>query len=498
MTLGTPRLSLRALIAVLAAGAAVLSATGIVQIMAFHQPSTLKYALTIAAPLLALAACTTERPLRVVTGVAIIAAPFVSATTSFASTRVSVLTPLLIVGIALVVASAPRGDRPASLGLAGVLAFPLLAVPLLIGSSNRSFVVSLALILAMAWLVYRTAEEPGGMRAVLAAVAVSAAIQGAIAVWQSTTGHQLNLYGGAGTSQFSASYIFTYGSALRPTGGFTDPVSFGDVMAISVPLIAAFGIEARDWRRRLLLLAVAALTGTALALSLSRAGWVGAVAGLVLMVVLLPRPIRKRAAPVLLAGVLAIAGIGLAVAGSAVRGRFASIVNPTAVQGQTAAQKGVAQGDQNRLHYWSLAFDGAFLGHPLAGIGVGNMPRFLLQHESRTQAGLGNARAAANTSAILATESASSTFLQLLGEGGVFALVLLILLLRGMFRDGRDGLRAYPVLGAGLAGGALALVTGWITDYTIQGEPVAASVGILFGALAAAGRSGRISKVQGD
>ncbi|MDQ6776130.1 MAG: O-antigen ligase family protein, partial [Actinomycetota bacterium] len=244
------------------------------------------------------------------------------------------------------------------------------------------------------------------------------------------------------------------------------------------------------WTRRLLLLAAGSLAGTGLALSLSRAIWIGAVVGLALTLLLLPRLTRRRAAPVVAAGVVAIGAVGYLLAGSAVQGRLASILNPTNTQGQSAAQQGVAKGDQNRVSYWTIAVDDAFLRHPIAGIGVGNMPRFLIDHESLKQAGLGDARALANSAAIVGTENASSTYFQLLGEAGIFGAVLLLLLFRGLFRDLRAGLRAYPVLGAGLAGAVVALLICWVTDYTIENQPVAASMAILLGAVAAAGRYG--------
>ncbi|MDQ6778438.1 MAG: hypothetical protein M3071_19950, partial [Actinomycetota bacterium] len=237
MTLVETRSPLRTIVALLAAAAALLAATGIVELKAFHEPSTLKYGLTIGAPLITVLACTMERPLRLITSLAIVAVPFVGATAAFASTRVSVLVPLLIAGAGLAIVYGPRASRLSSLGLAALFAVPLLSIPVFIGSSQRPFIVALFLLLDVAWLVSRTADDPGGMKVVLAAVAVSAAIQGAIAIWQARTGHQLNLYGSAGSQQFSANYIFTYGSALRPTGAFTDPVSLGDVLGISVPVV---------------------------------------------------------------------------------------------------------------------------------------------------------------------------------------------------------------------------------------------------------------------
>jgi hypothetical protein len=483
MTLAATRSPLRTVIALLAAAAAIIAASGIVELKAFHQPSTLKYALTIGAPLITVLACTMERPLRLITGLAIVAAPFVGATAAFSGTRVSVLVPLLIAGAALAVVYARPVTRVSSLGIAGLLAFPLLLLPLATGSSNRSFITTLGLLLVVAWLVSQTAQERGGMIAVLAAVAVSAGLQGAIAIWQSRTGHQLNLYGSAGSSQFSAqSYLFYYGKTLRPSAAFNNPIALGDVLAIFLPLIVVLGLQVRSLALRLVLLATALLTAAAIALALSRAGWIGAVGGLVTTVALLPRGLRRRLTPVLVVATVLIVALALIFAGPAVRGRFASIINPTAVRGVSSAQQGPAQGDKALLEYWHVAVDDAFLGHPIAGVGIDDLGSYLRDRVARAGVAI-----RAGTAQYL---SANSTYFQLLAEGGLFALALFLLLFRGLWRDVRAGLRAYPILGAGLAGGTVALLIGWTTDYTIQNQPVAACMAVLLGAIAAAGRTG--------
>jgi hypothetical protein len=483
MTLVATRSPLRTVIALLAAAAAIVAATGLVQLEAFHQPSSLKYALTIGAPLITVLACTMQQPLRLITGLAIVAAPFVGATASLGGTRVSVLLPLLVAGVVLAVVYAPPVSRLSALGTAGLLAFPLLVLPLAIGSGNRSFVITLGLLLVVAWLVSQTARDPGGLTAVLAAAAVSAAVQGAIAIWQSRTGHQLNLYGAAGSQQFSAqSYLFYYGKTLRPSGTFNNPIALGDVLAIFLPLIVVLGLQVRSLALRLVLLATALLTGAAIALALSRAGWIGAVGGVIATIALLPRSLRRRLTPVLGVGTVLIVALALIFAGSAVRGRFASIVNPTAVRGVSTAQQGPAQGDKALLEYWHVAINDAFLGHPVAGIGIDNLGNYLRDRVARSGVAI-----RAGTAQYI---SANSTYFQLLAEGGLFALALFLLLFRGLFRDVRNGLRAYPILGAGLAGGTVALLIGWTTDYTIQNQPVAASMAVLLGAIAAAGRTG--------
>lgn len=476
------RLGARTAIALLAAAATLLAATGIVQLRTFQYPSSLKYALTILAPLVVLMAATVKRSLRAITATAIVAGPFVDATASIGGTRVSVLVPALLSGAVLASLSCPPVGRPASLAAAGVLAFPLLAVPLVIGSANRPFITTLALLLAVAWLVSRTAEEPGGMTAVLMAMAASAAIQSAIAIWQARTGHQLNLYSSAGSSQFSSDYFYAYGSTRRPPGAFNDPISLGNMLAISLPLVSVLAVHVRSSGARAVLVAIALVTGVALALSLSRAPWIGALAGMGVTLVLLPRATRRSVLPIAVTGLAAIAAAAFVLAGPAVRGRFLSLRNPTAVQGQPSVQQGVAEGDRHRLEYWRVAFEDGFLQHPIAGIGVDKMEPFLVDRVANFGPAI--------RPGTLGFLSAHSTYLQLLGEGGLFALALLLLLFRGLLKDARAGLRAYPILGAGLAGAAVALLICWTTDWVVHYEPVAACVAVLLGALAAAGRAG--------
>lgn len=474
------RVSPRTAIAVMSAAAALASATGIVQLKAFQYPSTLKYSLTILAPVVVLVASLIKRSLRAITATAIVVAPFAGATASIAGTRVSILVPCLLGGAAVASLSGPPVRRPASLATAGVLAFPLLAVPLAMGSGNRAFIVALGTLLVMGWLVARTAEEPAGTVVVLAAMAVSAAIQSAIAIWQARTGHQLNLYSTAGTNQFSTSYLFTYGDTRRPPGAFGDPISLGNMLAISLPPGCALALHVRNLWARLVLGAIALVTALALALTLSRAAWVGALAGLLVTVAVLPRPARRRLVPVFAGGLAAVAAVSLALAGPAVRDRLLSVADPTAVHGQPAAQRSFAYGDQNRLRYWQVALVDGFAQHPLAGIGIDDMGAFLRDHTANVGRGI--------PTGTLVFLHAHSTYFQLLGEGGLLALALLALFLRGLFRDARAGLRAHPVLGAGLAGGSVALLICWGTDWVIHNEPVAASVAVLLGAVAAAGR----------
>jgi O-antigen ligase len=470
-------------IAVLAGAAAFISATGVTQHVVFHQASTLKYLLTIIAPLLVVWLVRSAYPLRVLIVPAIVVAPFVQANAGFGGSRISVIVPLLLAGAFVAAWTPARRTRLSSLALASALAFPLLAISLVSGTSVRSFVLTLTLMLVLAWLVSRTASEPGGMMAVLGAVALSGAIQGAIAIWESRTGHTLNLYSFAGTQQYASNYFYTYGSTKRPTGSFADPISLGNALATALPLTIVYALRVESKLRRHGAIAAAVLIAVALTLTLSRASWIGGVLGSILAVALIPHGLRRQAVRGLVGGVAVICVVGLITAGPAIVSRLSSITNPTNTQGVSAAQLGPAQGDRNRLEYWHVAVFDAFGQHPFSGVGIGNLGPFMLARVANAGKGI-----RAGTGIFI---HAHSTYFQLLAEGGVLGLVLLLVTVRGLLRDAFASRRWDPVLGAGLAGAAIALLICWTTDWVIHNPPVAASVAVILGAIAAGGRNGR-------
>jgi len=462
-------------------GLAVLGASGFVQAHAFALPTTLKYGLTVAGPLVIFFAASIARPLLLITGLTVICAPFANATAQFAGIRVSPLVPLLLLGFALIAVSDPPRNRAPWLRWTSLLAFPLLLLPLEQGSHNHQFVASLGLLIGVACMVSYAAADKDGLRVVLAAVAIQAAIQGAIAIWEARSGHTLNLYSSGTAGQPAGQQIYTYGTSHQPTGSLNDPISLGNVLALSIPLIAVLMIAVKSATSRLLLIGALALAGAALALSLDRAGWIGAAVGLVAAIALLPRVSRRKAIPYAVLGLVVVVVAALVLEGPTIASRFSSIFDPTSTQGKTAQEKGSAAGEQTRLQLWSVAFNDGFLKHPVAGIGIDNMGQLEREHTS-------NAGAAVKAQTAI-YQDAASTYLQLIGDGGLFALALLVLLLSGLIGDARAAVKAHPVLGAGLAGGVIAILICWGTDVVVFYEPVAACVGVLFGALAAAARS---------
>lgn len=478
MILPVPRWSLRTLVLLASGALTLIAATGIVEIKAFAEPTTLKYALTVAAPLLVFLAASTGEPLRLFCAVTIIAAPLTAATAQLGGIRVSLLVPLLVADFALIVITPiVRGRRP-SLRWAALLAFPLLLIPIVDSDKSKQFVVSLLVMIAVAIVVFYTARDEKGLRTVLIAVAIQVGIQAVIAIWNVDTGRTLNLYSSAGTTQYGAGYAYSFAGLIRPTGTFPDPISLGNAVAISIPTTLALLFVTRSREARLGLVLAIALAVAALILALDRTSWIGVVLGVAVTVALLPKVLRRRAASRVVLGAVAVAVIALAVGGSAVSGKLSSIFDPTGVQGVNQQEKGIAEGEQDRLQYWDVALHDGFLAHPLTGVGIGEGGQLILDHSTAVGAGVkGGTGQYAN---------AASTYLELLAEAGVGAVALLIVFVSGLVADLRAAVRSRPVLAAGLAGAAAAMLVCWVTDVVVYYEAVAACEGVLLGSIAAA------------
>jgi O-antigen ligase len=96
-------------------------------------------------------------------------------------------------------------------------------------------------------------------------------------------------------------------SFSRAGAFFADPNQLGTFMSIALIMAAALLVHEKSRRYALLWVAVGGVTGLALVASLSRTAWVGALLGLVIVVLTAPRD-RRRAV------IMWAAGIGVAVA----------------------------------------------------------------------------------------------------------------------------------------------------------------------------------------
>ena len=190
-------------------------------------------------------------------------------------------------------------------------------------------------------------------------------VQGAIAIWQFHTGHQLNLYGGAQESVFGGDYFFSFDDINRPTGGLDDPISLGNVLALGLPAILYTALTAAACAARRAIVG-AGVVVYALTLSLSRMSWFGALAG-VLLAIVASSP-WTRVTTAVGVGLVAVVTVSIAMAagGQALVDRFDTALAPTARTSVTA------EGDRTRLRLWDAGEDLA-LSNPITGVGFGDL-----------------------------------------------------------------------------------------------------------------------------
>jgi O-antigen ligase len=473
-----------------AASLTLLASTGLIEDEVFAQPTTLKYALTVVAPLALFLAAWLDEPLQLFGALTIVAAPAATATASFSSVRISILVPLLVADFMLIAVRPCVRGRPSHLGMAALCALPLLLVPVADSSKSRPFVLSLVLLIAVGYATSHLARTKNGLRLIVIAIVVGALFQALVGIWNAETGHTLNLYSTAGTSEYAKNYSYVFGGLIRPSGMLPDPISLGNVLAISIPAAIALVAYFQAWKTKLLVLLAACVVALGLVLSLDRTSWIAAVAGMFTTAAVAPSEVRNRLAPSIALGVIAAIVLALVVGGSATSTKLSSIVSPTNTQGVSADEKGEAQGEQDRLAYWHIAFADGFLQHPLTGVGIGQSGSLILAHSASNGFGV---KAGTGQFANVA-----STYLQILAEGGVGAAILFVLLFRGLWKDLRRALWADPLLVAGLAGAAVALLICWVTDVVVYYEPVAACEGVLLGAIAGTAQRARNRSSLGD
>jgi O-antigen ligase len=230
-----------------------------------------------------------------------------------------------------------------------VLALVLLLPSLAIGREQPHYITWIASTLVAGWLALQIASQPGGLRFVLSMLVVAATLQGVVAVYEFARHANLNLYSSEVNQAVSHSYFFNFGSNFRPSGTLPDPDSLGNMLALACPLALMLTMSASSRLQRLTWAACALVTTIGLTLTFSRASWIGAAAGAILVVIALPGRLRLVTSIAILALLAATISIGLALGGTSLRERFASIQNPTSRAFRTA------RGDEERRHIWSAA-----------------------------------------------------------------------------------------------------------------------------------------------
>ncbi len=468
-----PRIEVHSVLWVLVLSGAVLlfaiGASGILATKLFHQYSTLKWMITLGGPLLIILLLTVKRPAAWATGILILTIPIEPYVTTISSQPISILfaTSLLATAVVTIeggVKADRNGKKPALAAVVPWIAL-LLVLPSVLGTGVDHQVLYLFLFVDIAWVCARVVGlYPDGRSIVVLVFVGSAAAQSTLALVQHVTGQQYSLYGGAGTVSYSAhSYFYNYGSAARTTGTFFDPISLGNVLAMALPMAMLIVLrrDSRTGHRWFAGLSSLLIVG-GLAVSLSRASWMGAIAGVLCISLFSHGDQRRRAisySGVLIVGVLLVASAWY---GPAISSRFTSILHPTASTVRTAS------GDKTRQVDWSFALK-TFEENPIAGVGIGN----LAGQYQELVAGSG------------AGTHASDVYLQYLAEGGLFGGAALVLLAGAVFVDLFRARRTdwlYP----GLAGAFVSVGITWVTDFTVRYYAVAGCLAILIG-LAASG-----------
>jgi O-Antigen ligase len=447
---------------------ALLGAAGITEAHVFHQPSTLKYAVTIIGPLFIGSLFMSRDPVSLVAALLIFAAPFAGFSMTFKNTHVPLLAPIAVVAAAVAVVSEREPGRRSTLAFAGGLALVLFLLPVIESAKLSDTLAVLASLFLAAYFASLASSSERRFLTLAWAFVASAAVQAALAVWENTTGHRLNLYGTAGAQTFGANYFFGYiGGKTRPPGAFYDPISLGNMLAIAVPLCAGLAIHygrSRRWVQMALALLAAALIVTGLEITLSRMSWLGAVIGLVVAAALLPPAQRRAVLPglVLVIGIAAV--LGLFGGSSPVIERLGSITHPL-------NETGTGNEDVLRVDVWGQAVSVA-QRHPIAGVGFGGLVKILSSQFA--PAGL--------------QSQAQSTYLQVAAEAGLLGVAGLLAVLYAAVNDLGRFFRTDRLWAAILAGSFVAMLVCWSTDVTVRYSGVAVYMGMLFGMIAGSSR----------
>ena len=430
----------------------------------FHQYSTIKWATLAAAPLLVAFLLTVRRPSLWAAGLVIITLPIEPYVATIHAQPLSVV--VLTLAVATFVVTIEGGIRQqsnaATSALVRVVPWILVAlvVPTVFGTSWQHVVLYVALFVDVAWICARVSSlYPDGRLVVVLLFLAMAATQSIVAIAQYVTGNAFNLYGGAGTSSYSAqTYFFKFGTSVRTTGTFVDPISLGNVLAMAVPLalLVLLRSEVRPAYRWFAALAGAAILG-GLMVSLSRASWMGAAAAVICVIAFSQGDQRRKAVTLAVACTIGVVVVASSLYGPAVGTRFSSIFNPTSSTVRTSA------GDKVRGVEWATAIQ-AFEANPAFGLGFGNFAGYLEAEVPGTDS----------------SSHAQNTVLQYLAEGGVFGGAALVLLGGGVIADLRRSRRTdwlYP----GLVGAFTSVLVTWMTDYTVRYLSVAGCLAILVG-----------------
>jgi O-Antigen ligase len=437
----------------------VAASTGVIARHVFAEPTTVKYLATVLVPLFLIFTCLSKDPFRLVFGAAIITAPW-NLDTTLQGIR---LAPgLLLLALAAAINLSGRRGRRTQVTFTGtvvVVAVALLVPALFIGTNQPHYVTWIASTLVAGWLAFGVAQRPGGLRLILALLVLASSIQALVAIYEFATHANLNLYSSELSQTVSRRYFFSFGADFRPAGTLPDPDALGNILAVALPLTLVVGLTTQRRVLQLFWAACGLLIGVGMVLTFSRMSWVGAGAGL--LVVLIAVPGRSRLPALLSVGALVAATvlIGISIGGKNLSERIASIQNPTARTNRTA------RGDQERKQIWDSALSTAS-ANPVFGTGLGRLQEHLSEHLGASAEGL----------------HAQSVYFQFLAESGIAGLCGLLLLVGHAFTGALAGFRRERMLTAGAAGALLAMLITWTTETAPRYTTVSVTLALLVGA----------------
>ncbi|HTW20021.1 MAG TPA: O-antigen ligase family protein [Mycobacteriales bacterium] len=451
----------RVAVAVIAGIGLVLALPGVAAHEAFAQPTTLKYAASVAAPLVLLLLATASSPDRVLVPAAILAAPFAPLVMTAGGVPMSAFAVVTGLAVLVTLCRESRTTSGSATAHGAVLALALLLPAVIIGSDVGETLTLVLAVAAIGWITARLARKRGGPELVAASILSSATLQSLLAIYEFASKSTVNFYG-SGTTALASNYFYNFNGTDRPVGSYFDPISLGNVLALSLPIAVGAAIIMVQRRRPVaatLTIVSALVILTGLVLSFSRMSWIGAGIGVACTAFALPGRLRVRA----VSGVAVTAAVGaviaVAVAGGELSSRFGSIFHPGAMNPSNP------DSDQVRLMLWGSAAH-VFARHPWFGVGINQ----LVSAFSRMIAD------------VTPTTNAQNTYLQIAAEAGILGIAALVALAVGVIRDLRSD-RLAAVGRAALVGSLVALAICWVSDDTVRYIAVAASIAPVFGLL---------------
>jgi O-antigen ligase len=157
-----------------------------------------------------------------------------------------------------------------------------------------------------------------------------------------------------------------------------------------------------------------------------------------------------------------VLSIALAVDGASFGKRLESVVAPTSRTTANHAE------DRTRQRIWHATGD-VIARHPITGVGFGELHAELAGSYPDSRPGV----------------HAHSTYLQVLGEGGILAGIAFVMVLLAAILTVARAVRRRAPHAIALAGSLIATLLCWATDYTVRYLAVAATFAVVFGAISA-------------